>query len=138
MRAVVLHQHVFFFFQAEDGIRDGHVTGVQTCALPILTAHHFADGDPTHLHPTDLPPVDGIALCAAHLGRSRLLRDWIDPSVTDEHDPLSVDPELDMYDPRHRVPYDADFLARFSAAQKARLDRIERWAIERLALLRAT
>src|SRR5690625_6038721 len=26
----------FFFFQAEDGIRYGHVTGVQTCALPIL------------------------------------------------------------------------------------------------------
>src|SRR5207253_4914944 len=25
-----------FFLQAEDGIRDGHVTGVQTCALPIL------------------------------------------------------------------------------------------------------
>src|SRR5690606_40116636 len=27
----------FFFFQAEDGIRDFHVTGVQTCALPIST-----------------------------------------------------------------------------------------------------
>src|SRR5690348_17995355 len=26
---------IFFFFQAEDGIRDGRVTGVQTCALPI-------------------------------------------------------------------------------------------------------
>src|SRR5690606_39873126 len=26
---------VFFFFQAEDGILDFHVTGVQTCALPI-------------------------------------------------------------------------------------------------------
>src|SRR6266540_5968577 len=26
---------VFFFFQAEDGIRDRDVTGVQTCALPI-------------------------------------------------------------------------------------------------------
>src|SRR5438876_12387560 len=26
---------MFFFFQAEDGIRDGRVTGVQTCALPI-------------------------------------------------------------------------------------------------------
>src|SRR5207302_7227821 len=26
---------VYFFFQAEDGIRDFHVTGVQTCALPI-------------------------------------------------------------------------------------------------------
>src|SRR5437660_2796627 len=28
-------QRRVFFFQAEDGIRDGHVTGVQTCALPI-------------------------------------------------------------------------------------------------------
>src|SRR3989454_5268167 len=28
--------HFFFFFQAEDGIRDYKVTGVQTCALPIL------------------------------------------------------------------------------------------------------
>src|SRR5699024_11479785 len=27
----------FFFFQAEDGIRDRNVTGVQTCALPILS-----------------------------------------------------------------------------------------------------
>src|SRR5258708_15812262 len=27
---------LFFFFQAEDGIRDDLVTGVQTCALPIL------------------------------------------------------------------------------------------------------
>src|SRR4051794_41603048 len=29
---------LFFFFQAEDGIRDGRVTGVQTCALPISAA----------------------------------------------------------------------------------------------------
>src|SRR5690625_163879 len=28
--------NIIFFFQAEDGIRDGHVTGVQTCDLPIL------------------------------------------------------------------------------------------------------
>src|SRR5579883_2740647 len=32
----------FFFFQAEDGIRDFHVTGVQTCALPI-SAFQSAD-----------------------------------------------------------------------------------------------
>src|SRR5690625_1397289 len=31
----------FFFFQAEDGIRDGHVTGVQTCALPISVLGNF-------------------------------------------------------------------------------------------------
>src|SRR5689334_23739760 len=29
---------IYFFFQAEDGIRDGTVTGVQTCALPIWMA----------------------------------------------------------------------------------------------------
>src|SRR5690606_39978524 len=32
----------FLFFQAEDGIRDFHVTGVQTCALPIYTVRRLA------------------------------------------------------------------------------------------------
>src|SRR5205823_9409903 len=36
----------FFFFQAEDGIRDKLVTGVQTCALPIL------DGPGPEMHPS--------------------------------------------------------------------------------------
>src|SRR5207253_6059141 len=36
-----------FFFQAEDGIRDGHVTGVQTCALPISSKPATADADPS-------------------------------------------------------------------------------------------
>src|SRR5260221_1991735 len=35
MRGTALYSHCFFFFQAEDGIRDHCVTGVQTCALPI-------------------------------------------------------------------------------------------------------
>src|SRR3970282_2772596 len=33
---------LFFFVQAEDGIRDRDVTGVQTCALPILAARSSA------------------------------------------------------------------------------------------------
>src|SRR5207248_3502970 len=33
----LLFLFVFFFFQAEDGIRDRTVTGVQTCALPIYS-----------------------------------------------------------------------------------------------------
>src|SRR2546422_5770280 len=45
----------FFFFQAEDGIRDVAVTGVQTCALPIL--HHAAN----LLVPSD----DGVDLALA-------------------------------------------------------------------------
>src|SRR5437762_11549300 len=36
LQACVLFEPCFFFFQAEDGIRDTSVTGVQTCALPIF------------------------------------------------------------------------------------------------------
>src|SRR2546430_8801650 len=40
------HLCLFFFFQAEDGIRDLTVTGVQTCALPICSfAQHAAATD---------------------------------------------------------------------------------------------
>src|SRR5256885_11474921 len=38
----------FFFFQAEDGIRDYKVTGVQTCALPICRDLHCAVAKPGH------------------------------------------------------------------------------------------
>ena len=35
---------LFFFFQAEDGIRDWSVTGVQTCALPICIVLRILNG----------------------------------------------------------------------------------------------
>src|SRR5438309_11045383 len=41
---------LYFFFQAEDGIRDGTVTGVQTCALPIL--HSLVSPSPS-ANPSD-------------------------------------------------------------------------------------
>src|SRR6266511_5953214 len=51
-----------FFFQAEDGIRDFHVTGVQTCALPILVDGELREVPPEGFHAchycgwtTDLP-----------------------------------------------------------------------------------
>src|SRR5690606_40453519 len=40
---VLVSFYFFFFFQAEDGIRDFHVTGVQTCALPIYKLGVTAD-----------------------------------------------------------------------------------------------
>src|SRR5438093_3631589 len=61
----VLHI-VLFFFQAEDGIRDWSVTGVQTCALPISgraagVGLHFLDElrlEPAdHLRDPVLPPL---------------------------------------------------------------------------------
>src|SRR5207237_4584175 len=39
---------LYFFFQAKDGIRDSSVTGVQTCALPILR-HHKQSYDLSHM-----------------------------------------------------------------------------------------
>src|SRR5690625_2878878 len=43
------YYYPFFFFQAEDGIRDGHVTGVQTCALPISWHESLSAEDPARL-----------------------------------------------------------------------------------------
>src|SRR5690348_17796892 len=41
------YKFTIFFFQAEDGIRVGRVTGVQTCALPIYRVRHDSpDGHP--------------------------------------------------------------------------------------------
>ena len=102
-----------------------------------LTIERMPDGDPAHLSPADLPPVQGLALCAAHEGRSFLMRHWIDPSLTDEQDVLSVDPALDLYDARNGPPFTPEFLQRFRTAQQARHDRIDAWVRARLAQLRA-
>src|SRR2546426_5722582 len=50
----------FFFFQAEDGIRDYKVTGVQTCALPILD---LLGGDPPDVLAEGDPLLLGYAEC---------------------------------------------------------------------------
>lgn len=103
-----------------------------------LTVTHTPAGEVINLVPDDLPPADAIVLCAAHAGRSRLMAEWIDPSVTDEHDPVATDPVLDCYNPANGPPFSKDFLTRFRAAQIARRDRIEAWCRERLAELRKT
>src|SRR5256885_10227142 len=61
----------FFFFQAEDGIRDYKVTGVQTCALPIFygewvwligDTNFFTDRrEPNPFAPSELDWIVGIA-----------------------------------------------------------------------------
>src|SRR2546429_3916375 len=48
--------YVFFFFQAEDGIRDVAVTGVQTCALPICNDRLDFNGNYTSLILGHAPP----------------------------------------------------------------------------------
>ena len=101
-----------------------------------LTLTHLADGAPIGLSDVDLPPVEGIALAAAHAGRARLMREWIDPAVIDEADPMRSDPELDLYAVERPLPLDPAFLARFRQAQLARLERVEAWVTDRLERIR--
>src|SRR3989442_6316580 len=49
----------FFFFQAEDGIRDADVTGVQTCALPISIHTMFRDGGDAPRTPAQVADMQG-------------------------------------------------------------------------------
>jgi pimeloyl-ACP methyl ester carboxylesterase len=100
-----------------------------------FTATKFADGKPSGLSPEDFPKADAISLFGAHEGRSFLFLKWIDPSVIDESDPLSADPATDIYHPSNPAPFSKEFLERFYAAQKARRDKIENWALSRLRLL---
>src|SRR5690625_987597 len=60
---------MYFFFQAEDGIRDGHVTGVQTCALPILTNSHYRSAGSTQ-PPSGTPPFRSLIWPGTHAERS--------------------------------------------------------------------
>src|SRR5690606_40417377 len=52
-----------FFFQAEDGIRDFHVTGVQTCALPIYCILKKDYLGPKLLHLSFLYVIQVLATC---------------------------------------------------------------------------
>ena len=88
----------------------------------------------------DLPPPDGIVLVSAHLGQGELLLRCIDPSVVDENDPLKTDEKLSAFNPENgfkEAPesstYSPDFLARYRAAQRQRVERIDAFAKKCLA-----
>jgi pimeloyl-ACP methyl ester carboxylesterase len=82
-----------------------------------------------------LVPGDLFIALAAHSGRPEVLTAWLDPSVTDESDPLSVEPSLDAFNAENGPPYSADFQVRYRAAQRARNERITDWALAQLNAL---
>lgn len=100
---------------------------------------HTPAGDPVALRDAGLIPADAIVFQAAHLSRAHLLAEAIDPSVRDETNPDDRDPGLDIYDPRNpdQPPYSPVYVARYRAAQLARMRRITAWAKATLQSLKA-
>lgn len=97
-------------------------------------------GRPVKLANADMPLPDGAIFLAPHPGQGRLLLSCIDPSVADEHDPMSVVPELDPFSPANgfaeppaSATYTEDFLDRYRKAQHDRVARIDAAARDQLA-----
>ncbi|MCG8441589.1 MAG: hypothetical protein MI723_07270 [Caulobacterales bacterium] len=97
-------------------------------------------GKPVPLPEADLPAADGIIFLSPHPGQGALLMNCIDPSVTDENDALSMDPELFPFGPQNgfRKPpessrYEPDFVAKYRIAQRQRVERIDEWARNAIA-----
>lgn len=97
-------------------------------------------GDILDLNAFSMPPADAIISLCGHGGLGWVMSKLIDPSVTDENDPLSCDPTLDLYNPHNgfKTPpassrYTPAFLERYRAAQRERVKRIDQQARQWLA-----
>ena len=89
-------------------------------------------GRPVDLAGANMPAPDDLIFVSPHPGQGKLLMNGIDPSVTDELNPLSVDPALDPFDPRNGFAtppasssYSPEFVSRYRAAQRARVERLD-------------
>lgn len=115
----------------------------QASLPPEQRLRQAPSGKPVPLHETDMPVADGLVLMAPHPGQGALLERMIDPSVTNESDPMSIDPALDPYNPANgfaKPPdsstYAADFVATYRQAQRDRIARIDQVAWDRVAAAR--
>ena len=112
----------------------------QATTKPPVRVNGTPAGDFPDLNEFDLPAADGLLTVIPHLGEGAILETRIDPSVINEGDPFSIDPSLDMYNPANgfRMPpqktiYSKEFIARYQAAQRKRMERLEGWARQLVA-----
>lgn len=113
----------------------------QAEAQPDSRISRTPGGAPTKLGDAPMPAPDGLVLIAPHPGQGKLLQAAIDPSVTDEADPFSVDPGLDPFDPANGFgtaeeggsQYSEAFVIAYRNAQAERVARIDARARELIA-----
>ncbi|NMO04712.1 alpha/beta hydrolase [Gordonia sp. TBRC 11910] len=98
-------------------------------------------GRPIDLAGAEMPVPDAAVFMAPHPGQGALLQRLIDPSVADESDPLSIDPDLDPYSAANGfapapepASYSAEFIERYRAAQAERIRRLDAEALARVRL----
>ncbi|MCE8024129.1 hypothetical protein [Billgrantia aerodenitrificans] len=92
-------------------------------------------GRPVKLAEAPMAKPDLLVLVAPHPGQGLLLMNSLDPSVTDESDPLSLDPTLFPFATengfsRDGATYAPEFIDRYRTAQRARVAQIDRTARE--------
>lgn len=140
---VFLREHGF-----ESVVSIGHSGGATLAAFyleqaaldPTERVQATPGGKAVPLGQASMPVADGLIVMAPHPGQGVLLTRVIDPSVVDEMNPLSVDAELNAYDPANGFveppessTYSPEFVERYRAAQLARVQRIDAVARERAA-----
>lgn len=96
-------------------------------------------GRPTKLAELTMPVADGLIFVSPHPGQGALLMSGLDPSVVDERDPLMGNDSLDPFSAKNgfkRPPessaYAPEFVAKYRAAQIARVEKIDAFAKELL------
>jgi pimeloyl-ACP methyl ester carboxylesterase len=132
---------------AERVILAGHSGGgslmafyqAQAETAPPNRVSHTPAGDPPDLNKFTLPKADGLVTLNAAEGEGLHFTHHLDPSLTDESDPFSYDPTLDLYNPENgfRVPpgvtkYTPEFIERVQAAQQARGRRLVEIAMSKV------